>query len=72
MSFDLLITLGYDERDVDPEDEEKKVMKYQSNSLQDVRKSLPIFVYRDGLLDAIEKYQVLVVVGETGTSFQIL
>lgn len=58
---------GYDERNVDPEDEEKKVMKYQSNSLQDVRRSLPIFVYRDGLLDAIEKYQVLVVVGETGS-----
>lgn len=37
--------------------------KQQAHSLQDVRKSLPIFEYRETLLEAIEKYQVLVVQG---------
>ncbi|PON70342.1 RNA helicase, ATP-dependent DEAH box [Trema orientale] len=35
--------------------------------LQEERKSLPMYRYRDELLDAIEKYQVLVIVGETGS-----
>jgi len=35
--------------------------------LQATRKSLPIYVYRDELLAAIEGHQVLVIVGETGS-----
>jgi pre-mRNA-splicing factor ATP-dependent RNA helicase DHX16 len=35
--------------------------------LQAVRRSLPVYPYRDELLAAVEKYQVLVIVGETGS-----
>lgn len=41
--------------------------KAQAKTLQDVRKTLPIYEYRESLLEAIEKYQVLVVQGETGS-----
>ncbi|KAF4339217.1 pre-mRNA-splicing factor ATP-dependent RNA helicase cdc28 [Fusarium beomiforme] len=36
-------------------------------SIQETRKSLPIYQYRDEFLDALEKFQVLVIVGETGS-----
>ncbi|CAB4281095.1 unnamed protein product [Prunus armeniaca] len=35
--------------------------------LQDDRKTLPIYTYRDQLLEAVENHQVLVIVGETGS-----
>ncbi|EWZ36789.1 Pre-mRNA-splicing factor ATP-dependent RNA helicase-like protein cdc28 [Fusarium oxysporum] len=41
---------------------EKKVL-----SIQETRKSLPIYQYRDEFLAALEQYQVLVIVGETGS-----
>ncbi|KAG5747957.1 hypothetical protein H9Q70_009383 [Fusarium xylarioides] len=36
-------------------------------SIQETRKSLPIYKYRDEFLAALEKFQVLVIVGETGS-----
>ncbi|KAH9906811.1 P-loop containing nucleoside triphosphate hydrolase protein [Xylariomycetidae sp. FL2044] len=36
-------------------------------SIQETRKSLPIFKYRDEFIAAIEQYQILVLVGETGS-----
>ncbi|KAF9366875.1 hypothetical protein BGX34_003975 [Mortierella sp. NVP85] len=36
-------------------------------SIKQVRESLPIYQYRKTLLDTIEEYQVLVIVGETGS-----
>lgn len=36
-------------------------------SIQETRKSLPIYQYRDEFLAALEKFQVLVIVGETGS-----
>ena len=41
---------------------EKKAM-----SIQDTRKSLPIYAYRDDFLAAMEQHQILVIVGETGS-----
>lgn len=35
--------------------------------LQEERKTLPIYPYRDELLQAVNEYQVLVIVGETGS-----
>ena len=35
--------------------------------LQADRRSLPMFPYREGLLDAIAKHNVLIIVGETGS-----
>ncbi len=48
------------EKEVDPADLAKKTM-------QEVRRSLPIFAYRDQLLEAINDNQVLVIEGETGS-----
>ncbi|KAL9084284.1 MAG: hypothetical protein Q9159_005329 [Coniocarpon cinnabarinum] len=39
----------------------------KAKTIEDTRKSLPMYEYREGLLDAINKYQVLVIVGETGS-----
>ncbi|KAK7431920.1 hypothetical protein QQZ08_001539 [Neonectria magnoliae] len=36
-------------------------------TIQETRKSLPIYQYRDDFLAALEQYQVLVIVGETGS-----
>lgn len=36
-------------------------------SIQETRKSLPIYAYRDEFLAALNEYQILVVVGETGS-----
>ncbi|KAL6962435.1 putative pre-mRNA-splicing factor ATP-dependent RNA helicase DEAH6 [Sarracenia purpurea var. burkii] len=35
--------------------------------LQADRKTLPIYPYRDELLQAVHKHQVLIIVGETGS-----
>ncbi|KAL5723812.1 RNA helicase [Ranunculus cassubicifolius] len=47
-----------------PKDTGRKTM---SQNLQDERKTLPIYAFRDELLQAIQDYQVLVIVGETGS-----
>ncbi|KAI8084193.1 P-loop containing nucleoside triphosphate hydrolase protein [Gilbertella persicaria] len=39
----------------------------KAKSIEEIRKSLPIYQYRDSLLDAIDEYQVLIIVGETGS-----
>ena len=36
-------------------------------SIDQVRKSLPVYQWREQLLDAIKEYQVLIIVGETGS-----
>lgn len=36
-------------------------------SIQEVRRSLPIFPYREDLLAAIREHQILVIEGETGS-----
>ncbi|KAK2636542.1 hypothetical protein Ddye_031334 [Dipteronia dyeriana] len=46
---------------------EKKTSKSVLEILQDERKTLPIYLYRDELLRAVENHQVLVIVGETGS-----
>jgi HrpA-like RNA helicase len=44
------------------EQEEKRI-----KSIEEVRKSLPVYHYRTQLLDAIRDHQVLIIVGETGS-----
>ncbi|EAL64503.1 DEAD/DEAH box helicase [Dictyostelium discoideum AX4] len=36
-------------------------------TIQEVRKSLPVYPYREQLIDAVREYQVLIIVGETGS-----
>lgn len=39
----------------------------QMQSIQEVRRSLPIFPYREDLLAAIRDHQILIIEGETGS-----
>jgi len=39
----------------------------KGEQMQETRRSLPIFAYREELLEAIEVHQILIVVGETGS-----
>ena len=41
--------------------------KSEHDKLLADRKLLPIYPYREALLDAVAKYQVVVIVGETGS-----
>ncbi|KAI9361809.1 hypothetical protein BD770DRAFT_11885 [Pilaira anomala] len=55
----------------DPEDAELleriSAAERKAASIDEVRKSLPIYQYRDQLINAINEFQVLVIVGETGS-----
>lgn len=57
-------TLTKEQRFLDAQIEaaEKKAL-----SIQETRKSLPIYKYRDEFIAAIDQYQILVLVGETGS-----
>ena len=39
----------------------------QKQTLAEVRKSLPVFPYREDIIAAVNEYQVLIIVGETGS-----
>jgi pre-mRNA-splicing factor ATP-dependent RNA helicase DHX16 len=47
--------------------EQLKAAEKRALSMEETRKSLPIYAYRDQFLDALEQYQILVIVGETGS-----
>ena len=47
--------------------EQLKAAEAKASSIEDTRKSLPIYTFRDDLLTAIGEYQVLIIVGETGS-----
>lgn len=51
-----------DKPEVKMSEKEKKKM-----TLKEVRESLPVFHYRDDLIEAIKEHQVLVIEGETGS-----
>ena len=42
-------------------------LEAQAKSIEETRKSLPIFKFRQELLDAVREYQSLVLIGETGS-----
>ncbi len=47
--------------------EQLRAAETKAASIEDTRKGLPIYSFREQLLDAISKYQVLIIVGETGS-----
>lgn len=47
--------------------EQLKAAERKAASIEDTRKSLPIYTFREQLLEAIAQYQVLIIVGETGS-----
>ncbi|CAI9621573.1 unnamed protein product [Staurois parvus] len=55
---------------VEKEDENEKVLselEKKKLSIQEVRRSLPVFPYREDLLKAISEHQMLIIEGETGS-----
>ena len=69
--IDFIKTSVVDGCNIDNEEVTKLLEKSKAKSalerLQEERKSLPIYSYRDELLQAIQDYQVVVIVGETGS-----
>jgi len=55
--------------DYEKQDEGENLTPAQKKALtiQEVRKSLPTYQYREQLLQAIEEHQVIIIVGETGS-----
>ncbi|KAK9722079.1 hypothetical protein K7432_002966 [Basidiobolus ranarum] len=51
------------------EDEGEKISEWERKqmSIKEVRRSLPIFSFREQLVQAISEHQVLIIVGETGS-----
>lgn len=47
--------------------EQLNAAKKKAASIEETRKSLPIYAFREQLLEAISQYQVLIIVGETGS-----
>ncbi|KAL5321987.1 hypothetical protein ACEPPN_009953 [Leptodophora sp. 'Broadleaf-Isolate-01'] len=47
--------------------EQLKAAETKALSMEETRKSLPIYAYRDQFLAALEEHQILVIVGETGS-----
>ncbi|KKY22988.1 putative mrna splicing factor rna helicase [Phaeomoniella chlamydospora] len=39
----------------------------KAKSIEETRKSLPVYQYRDQLIEAIQEHQILIIVGETGS-----
>lgn len=42
-------------------------LEHQRRTIQEVRDSLPVYQYKDELISAIEQFQVMIIVGETGS-----
>ncbi|CAI0422630.1 unnamed protein product [Linum tenue] len=55
------------DNDLSPDALEELEAKTGLEKLQEDRKTLPIYPYREQLLQAVKDYQVLVIVGETGS-----
>lgn len=47
--------------------EQLKAAEKKAASIEETRKSLPIYAFREQLLAAVAEYQVLIIVGETGS-----
>uniref|UniRef100_A0AAQ6AC30 RNA helicase n=1 Tax=Amphiprion ocellaris TaxID=80972 RepID=A0AAQ6AC30_AMPOC len=50
-----------------PSSRSSEIQAFMKQSMQEVRRSLPIFPYREDLLAAIHEHQILVIEGETGS-----
>ncbi|XP_034467434.1 pre-mRNA-splicing factor ATP-dependent RNA helicase DHX16 isoform X1 [Hippoglossus hippoglossus] len=61
------ITMKGTRADKDQEEPSLSQAEQKKQSMQEVRRSLPIFPFREDLLAAIQKHQILVIEGETGS-----
>ncbi|KAJ2907779.1 hypothetical protein GGI21_003546, partial [Coemansia aciculifera] len=55
------------EKKEDPRQQAVDAYERQRRTIKEVRESLPVYKYRDDLLAAIEQFQILIIVGETGS-----
>ena len=53
----------------DGEDKEEEISEYEKKrmTIAECKTSLPVYPFRQSLLDAIAEHQVLIIEGETGT-----
>ena len=49
------------------EERAKSAAETQKLALSEVRKTLPVYAYRDEIIAAVQEHQVLIIVGETGS-----
>ena len=56
-----------DESDSEEKVEELSAAEKKKMSIAEVRKSLPVYPFRESLLQAIDQYQILIIEGETGS-----
>ncbi|KAJ9653882.1 hypothetical protein H2198_006991 [Neophaeococcomyces mojaviensis] len=47
--------------------EKLNAVEAKAKSIEETRKSLPIYQFRDQIIEAVKQYQVLIIVGETGS-----
>ncbi|KAJ1753853.1 hypothetical protein LPJ79_000140 [Coemansia sp. RSA 1821] len=66
LDFVLEETINADEQG-DPRQMAIDEFERKRRTLKEVRESLPVYKYRDELLSAIEQFQVMIIVGETGS-----
>ncbi|KAJ2843429.1 Cyclin-dependent kinase catalytic subunit, partial [Coemansia brasiliensis] len=66
LDFVLEETINADEHG-DPRQMAIDEFERKRRTIKEVRESLPVYKYRDELLSAIEQFQVLIIVGETGS-----
>ncbi|KAJ2574415.1 hypothetical protein GGH95_003907, partial [Coemansia sp. RSA 1836] len=55
------------EKKEDPRQQAIEAFERKRRTIKEVRESLPVYKYRDDLLAAIEQFQILIIVGETGS-----
>lgn len=56
--------------DLDEEENEQPIQDKRDQKIKSIletRRSLPVFAYREELLEAVENYQTIIIVGETGS-----
>ena len=56
-------------KDKDEDGDKKNLSEYEKKrmTIEETKKSLPVYPFKQSLLDAIEEHQVLIIEGETGT-----
>ena len=66
--FKTIFYLILGSKDKDGKEDEPELTEYEKKrmTIEETKKSLPVYPFKQGLLDAIEEHQVLIIEGETG------
>ncbi|KAG0235902.1 hypothetical protein BGW42_004548 [Actinomortierella wolfii] len=68
-SIDFIIEKQQETKEREAEELQERIAELERKemTIKQVRESLPMYQYRDTLLKAVDEYQVLIIVGETGS-----